>query len=73
LIVNNSGDEIIVDDAVMKVAPPTTGLSVKYHPPTIEDVAAVEQARVELGKLQGPHDSPEPAAKRALESFRGRK
>jgi hypothetical protein len=73
LIVNNSGDEIIVDDAVMKVAPPTTGLSVKYHPPTIEDVAAVEQARVELGKLQGPHDSPDPPAKRALESFRGRK
>ena len=73
LIANNTGDEILVDDAVMKQAPPTTGLSVKHLPPTSEDVAAIAQARVELLALRGPHDAPPTAAKRALEAWKGRK
>ena len=73
LIANNTGDEIIVDDAVMKKAPPTMTLSVKYLPPTSEDVVAVEQARAELAALRGPHDAPPNPAKRALEAWRGRK
>lgn len=73
LITNNTGDEILVDDAVMKKAPPTTGLSVKHLPPTSEDAAAVAQARVELLALRGPHDAPPTPAKRALEAWRGDK
>ncbi len=73
LITNQTGDEILVDDAVLKKAPPTTGLSVKHLPPTSEDAAAVTQARVELTALRGPHDAPPTPAKRALEAWRGRK
>lgn len=73
LITNQTGDEILVDDAVLKKAPPTTALSVKHLPPTSEDVAAVAQARIELAALRGPHDAPPNDAKRALEAWRGRK
>ncbi len=73
LINNQTGDEIIVDDAVLKKAPPTMGLSVKYHPPTAPDAAAIAQARVEITALRGPHDAPPSEAQRALEAWRGRK
>ncbi len=73
LITNQTGDEILVDDAVLKKAPPTTGLSVKHLPPTSEDVAAIAQARVDLVALRGPHDAPPNPAKRALEAWRGHK
>jgi hypothetical protein len=42
LITNASGDEILVDDAILKKAPPTMTLSVKLLPPTSEDAAAVD-------------------------------
>ena len=73
LIANSTGDEIIVDDAVMKKAPPTMTLSVKHLPPTAEDAVAVAQAQIELAALQGPHDAPPTPAKRAVEAWRGRK
>ena len=73
LITNASGDEIIIDDAVLKKAPPTMTLSVKLLPPTSEDAAAVDQARAELTALRGPHDAPPSEAQRALEAWRGRK
>jgi hypothetical protein len=73
LITNQTGDEIVVDDAVLKKAPPTTALSVKHLPPTSEDAAAVALARAELLVLRGPHDAPPTPAKRALEAWRGRK
>jgi hypothetical protein len=73
LITNATGDEIIVDDAILKKAPPTMTLSVKLLPPTSEDAAAVAQARVEIAALRGPHDAPPSEAQRALEAWRGRK
>lgn len=73
LITNQTGDEIVVDDAILKKAPPTMTLSVKHLPPTSEDAAAVDQARAELTALRGPHDAPPSQAQRALEAWRGRK
>ncbi|MEP7123044.1 MAG: hypothetical protein ABJE95_19105 [Byssovorax sp.] len=72
LITNQTGDEILIDDAILKKAPPSTALSVKYLAPTSEDLAAVAQARIEILALRGPHDAPPSPAQRAFETWRGR-
>jgi hypothetical protein len=68
-IKNNTGGEIVVDDAILKRAPAAMALSVKVVLPaaTIADLHAV---RADLAKLKGPHDPPPNAAARALGTWR---
>jgi hypothetical protein len=68
-IKNNTGGEILVDDAVLKRAAPTMPLSAKI---VLSAAAAadLQAIRADLAKLRGPHDPPPNAARRALSTWR---
>jgi len=71
-IQNNTDGDLLVDDCVLKKAPPSTALKVVHGPPTAELAAQVEAARARFQRLRGPHDAPPNAARRAYEKWRDR-
>ncbi len=71
-IKNLTGDDVLVDDAVMKKA--SAGSPLEVAPPwvpTVAELAEVDEVRVELRRrTAGPHDPPPNAAHRAFEAWR---
>ncbi len=65
---NDTGAELVVDDAVIVRAPVEKVHTLEIRPPTQDEVAAHATLVAELAKLpRGPHDPPPNAARRAVE------
>jgi hypothetical protein len=71
-IQNNTDGELLVDDCVLKKAPPATALKVVHGPISAGAQADLEAARARFQRLRGPHDTPPNAARRAYETWRDR-
>jgi hypothetical protein len=71
-ISNQTSDEIVIDDAVLKQAGAMEALSVPHLPPTWEDAQEIAAVRALLFSRRGPHDAPPNEAKRAYEAWRKR-
>jgi hypothetical protein len=69
-IQNNSTDDVLVDDAVIKKVAATMSVKAYHGPPTAELAADLEAARAAYRRLRGPHDPPPNAARRAYEQRR---
>ena len=76
LVHNNSLEEAIIDDAVVRAVPPGDGEKPApppaMAPPSAETMERHEQARQAIKERQGPHDPPPNAAKRAFEEWKKR-
>jgi hypothetical protein len=70
---NDTGAEIIVDDAVLKKAPETSAIHVVSRAPAPEEAAEIEALRASLRARRGPQDMPPSAARRAAESWGARR
>jgi hypothetical protein len=65
---NDTGTDLVVDDAVLVRAPIDQVVTMELRPPTPEDVAAHAAIVEDLRKLpRGPYDPPPNAARRAFE------
>lgn len=67
---NKSADTVIVDDAVLKAAPPLQALTIAAGAPTAEEAASLAEVRAGIASLLGPHDPPPNGARRALEAWK---
>ncbi len=69
LVDNNTGDELVVDDAVVRPLPPGAPPPPPppMGPPAAERLARHEEAREALLRLRGPHIPPPSPARRAFE------
>jgi hypothetical protein len=72
-IKNDTGADIVVDDAVLEKAPPTSAIHVLSRAPTPEAAAEIEDLRASLRARRGPQDAPPNAARRAMESWGARR
>jgi len=73
LIANKTGEDLVVDDAVVRpakvIVPPAPP---PMAPPTADDQASMDEARAAIEKLRGPHVAPPNAAKKAFEEQQAR-
>jgi hypothetical protein len=67
---NKSADSVIVDDAVLKAAPPLQALTMAAGAPTAEEAASLAMVRAGIASLKGPHDPPPNAAQMALRAWK---
>lgn len=72
-IKNDTGAGIVVDDAVLKKAPPTSAIHVLSRAPTPAAAAEIEDLRASLRARRGPQDMPPNASRRAMESWGARR
>lgn len=76
LVDNNSGDDLLVDDAVLRAVPPDepppSPAPPPAAPPTAERQARRDEAREAALRLRGPHLPPPNAARRAFEEHLAR-
>lgn len=70
---NDTGAEIIVDDAVLVRAPQTSAIHVRSRAPAPEEAAEIEDLRASLRARRGPQDLPPSAARRAVEAWGARR
>jgi hypothetical protein len=72
LVQNETAGDVVVDDAVIKKAPPAMSLKAFHGPPSPERAADLEAARAAFRRVRGPHDPPPNPARRAYEQWRHR-
>lgn len=71
LVDNNTGQDVVVDDAVVRSVPkgqePSPAPPPKMEPPTAQEAAHRDVAREAIARLRGPYVPPPSPAKRAFE------
>lgn len=67
LIENETGDDVVIDDAVLKKVEDKQHVTAWHGPLTAEETTMLDQARASLIRLRGPHDAPPNEARRAYE------
>ena len=72
-IKNATGEEIIVDDAVLKRVPNASAVRLLPKVPTPEAALELEELRASLRALRGPQDPPPNEARRALSDWSARR
>jgi hypothetical protein len=76
LVDNNTGEALVVDDAVVRAVPPPgappAAAPAHFGPPTAERAARLDEAREAIRSLRGPHVPPPNAARRAFEERHAR-
>jgi hypothetical protein len=72
LIHNGTTDDVMVDDAVLRKAPPNALHPLFSGPVTADDAAALAAAQDAIRAHETPHDAPPNEAKKALEAWKAR-
>jgi hypothetical protein len=73
LIQNQTGADIVVDDAVIKKVAPEMSVKAYHGPPSAKLAEEIEAARQAISRTRGPHEAPRNAAQRAFEAWSGKK
>lgn len=70
-IANQTGADVIIDDAVVKKVAPEMSVNAHHGPPSAALAQDLAMARVALLRARGPHDPPKNQARRAFEGRKG--
>lgn len=72
MIQNSTGGDVLIDDAILRKAPPAKVLNAPIEAPEADLVLAIEAARSDVAKLKGPFDPPPNERRRAFEAWKNR-